>query len=184
MRPFREPRDARLQPRDLLWKPLEHPLVAEDVERREAHRRRERIAAVGVAVEERALFGVRAEERVPDASGRERGRHREVARREPLREAEEVGHDRLLFAGEHRARAAEADGDLVEDEEHVVPPGDLAHATQEALGMDEHAARHLHEWLHDHGRDRAGMGGEERLELGERLGERRRRRRTAPRQRG
>ena len=83
---------------------LERALVLEDVERRERGRAGERVARVRVAVEERPELLERAEEALVDALGRERRGERQVAAGQALGEAEEVGRDVLLLAGEHRAR--------------------------------------------------------------------------------
>ena len=54
-----------------------------------------------------------------------------------------------MLAGEHRAGAAEADGDFVGDQQHVVLPRQLAHAPQVAGRMHEHAGGRLHQRLDD-----------------------------------
>ena len=81
---------------------------------------RERIAAERVAVMQRAAFVEFAEERVVDLVVRERRRHRQVAAGESFAQAQKIGHDVFLLAGEHRAGAAEADGDFVGNQQHVV----------------------------------------------------------------
>ena len=83
-------------------------------------RRGERIAAERVAVVQRAAFVIRAEERVVDCVVGHRRGHRQVAAGESFAQAQKIGHDVLLLAGEHRARAAQADGDFVGNQEHVV----------------------------------------------------------------
>jgi hypothetical protein len=166
---------AVAESRDLGRKRLQHPLVVEDGERFEAHRGGERMTAVGVAVEERAAFGMAAEERVPHAFGRERGGHRQVPGREALGQAEKVGGHVLLFAREHRARATEARGHLVEDEKHVVVSAQVVDTAEEPARMDVDPRGHLHQRLHDDRGDGPCVGDECLLHRGERLGERRRR---------
>ena len=98
-----------------------------------------------------------AEEALVDLLGRERGRERQVAACEPLGEAEQVGRDALVLAREHPARAAEAGGHLVEDQEHAVAVAELADRAQVARRVNEHPGRALDERLHDHGRDLAAV---------------------------
>ena len=81
----------------------------------------ERVARVGVAVEEGAELLVLAEEALVDALGGERRRQRQVAAGDALGQAHEVGRDVLVLAREHPARAAEAGGHLVADQQHAVP---------------------------------------------------------------
>ena len=73
-----------------------------------------------------------AQERLPDLVGGQRGRQRQVAAGEPFGQAQQVGRDLFVLAGEHPSRAAEADRHLVGDQQHVVPPRQLADAAQEA----------------------------------------------------
>ena len=87
-----------------------------------------------------------------DFVGRERGGHRQIAAGQPLAKTEQIGHHVFVLAGEHRARAAEADGHLVGDQEHVVAARQFSQTPQVAGRMHDHAGRSLHERLdHDGG---------------------------------
>ena len=105
---------------DLRLQPQQRPLALEHLEAGERRRAGERVAGEGVAVEEGAAVLGGAEEALVDALGGERRGERQVAAGEALAEAEEVGRDPLLLAGEHRPGAAEAGRDLVGDQQHVV----------------------------------------------------------------
>ena len=66
------------------------PMIApsdEQSERRERRGTTERVARVGVAVKKVAVLVVAAEERVVDAIGGQRRRHRKISARQPLRDA-------------------------------------------------------------------------------------------------
>jgi len=160
----RQPRGMGRQAVHLPRERLEHPLVAEDVERCQPDGRGQRVAAVGMAVKKGSLLGVRAEEGIPDAAVGDGGRHRQIAGSQPLGEAEEVGGHLLLLAGEQRAGPAEADRHLVENQEHVVPAGQFADAPEIALRVDDHSPGHLNDRLHHHRRDLAAVGDEHPLE--------------------
>ena len=108
-----------------------------------------------MAVEEGPELLELAEEPLVHALGGQRGRERQVAAGDALGEAEEVGRDAFVLAGEHPPRAAEAGGHLVEDQQHAVAVAELADLAQVALGMDQDAGGALHERLHDHGGDLA-----------------------------
>ncbi len=113
-----------LEQRTELGGPLAHvgehvPLV-EQLEVAERHRGGEGVPAVGVPVVERALAQVGAEEGVVDPTAGDGRRHGEVAAGEALADGHEVGAHAALLGGEERAGAAEAGGDLVADEQHVV----------------------------------------------------------------
>ena len=95
----------------------------------------------------------------------ERRGERQVAAGEALAEAEEVGRDPLLLAGEHRPGAPEAGRDLVADQEHVVAVAKLAHPAQVPGRLDPDPGGALHERLDDHRRDLLGVEVEHALEL-------------------
>ncbi len=81
---------------------------------------------------------------------RDRGRHRQVAGREPLAEAHEVGTDAGLLTREQRAGSAEPGRDLVADEQDVVGAARFGELGQ-TFGVGElHARSALHERLDDH----------------------------------
>src|SRR5262249_26863930 len=81
--------------------------LLEESEALERDRARERVRRVAVAVEERPPALVR-EEGVVDGVRRERRGERQHASRERLREAEDVGRDPRVLAGEHPPCAAKA----------------------------------------------------------------------------
>ena len=72
-----------------------------------------------------------------------------------------------LLAGEQRAGAAEADRDLVGDQEHAVAVAGLAQQRQVNRVVHAHAAGALHERLDDHRADLVRVPGERRLHRGE-----------------
>jgi hypothetical protein len=80
-----------------------------------------------VTVEERAPLIGTPEEAVMHAFGGQRRRERQVTASQSLAQAEEVGRNALLLAGEHRPGAPEPGRDLVADQEDVVPIAQLAH---------------------------------------------------------
>ena len=121
---------------DLRLQAHQRPLLLEGVEAGERGRAGERVAGVGVAVEEGALLLGGAEEALVDALRGQRRRQRHVAAGQPLGEAEQVGRDPLLLAGEHRPGAAEAGRHLVADQQHAVPVAELAHRAQVAGRVD------------------------------------------------
>ena len=108
-------------------------------------------------------LGVAAQKGLPDLVGRQRGGQRQVAAGQALGQAQQVGRHSFLFAGEHRAGAAEADRHFVGNQQHVVPPGQLAHAAQIAARVHEHAGRRLHQRLDHDGRDPLVMLGQNPL---------------------
>ena len=100
-----------------------------------------------------------------DLLGGQRGRQRQVAAGDPLREAHQVGRDPLVLAGEHAPGAPEADRHLVADEQRAVAVAQLADRAQVALGVHDHPGRALDQRLHDHGRDLAGVRLEQPLHV-------------------
>ena len=125
--------------------------LVEQLEVAEGHRGREGVPGVGVTVVQRQLGQIGAEEGVVHAPARDRRRHRQVPAGEALAEARAGrGADAALLGREQRAGAAEPGGDLVADEQHVVPAGTRRPAAREALGIGQlHAGRALHERLDD-----------------------------------
>ncbi len=78
------------------------------------------------------------------------GGHRQIAAGQRLADAHHVRRDPGVLRGEQPAGAAEAGGDLVEDQQHVVLVARLAQHPQVAGGVEAHAARALHHRLDDH----------------------------------
>ena len=71
---------------------------------------------------------------VDDLAARDHRAERHVARVDPLRDAEDVGHDVPVLAREPPAGAAEAGHHLVEDQQDPVAVADLADRLQVAVG--------------------------------------------------
>ena len=143
--PLREQPDLRLQAD-------QRPLPLEHVERGDRRSAGKRVARVGVAVEEGLELGMRAEEGLVDALARQRRRKRHVPAGQSLCDAEQVGGDPLLLAGEHRAGAAESRGDLVADQQHAVTVAETPNRAEIPGRVGEHPCRSLDERLeHDRG---------------------------------
>src|SRR3984885_16043262 len=88
------------------------------------------VPAVGMPVIEGLGPEVGAEEGVEDVAGRRGGGHGEIAARDPLAEAQEIGAQARLLGCEERAGAPEARGHLVADQEHVVASARLTDLAQ------------------------------------------------------
>ena len=136
--------------------------VGQQAERRERRGAAERVAGVGVSVEEMAVLVVAAEERVVDAIGRERRRDRQIAAGQPLRHAQQVGRHAFALAREQRARAAEAGGDLIENQQRAVLAARRGRPREKSLGQRQHARRRLHARL-ENDRAHAPVRARERL---------------------
>jgi hypothetical protein len=130
----------------------DHAVVAEDVEHGERGAARERVARVGVRVQEAARDIVVVERAVDRVGGQHAGERQEAAG-DPLRQQHQVGHDARLLAREHRPGAAEAGHDLVGDQVDVVARAELARALEVRRVVHDHARRALHERLDDQRRD-------------------------------
>src|SRR5471030_1552122 len=87
---------------------------------------RQRIAGVRVRMQE-AARDVGAVKGLIDFFPRHHQRQRQVAAADALRQAQEIGPDRGLFAGEEGAGAAAADGDFVEDHVDLVAVAQFAY---------------------------------------------------------
>ena len=156
---------SREQP-DLRLQALDRPLALEGVEAGERRRAGERVAGIGVAVEEGAVLLGRAEEALVDPLRRQGRGQRQVAAGQSLREAEQVRRDALLLAGEHRPGAAEAGRHLVADQQHAEAVAQLARSAQVARGVDQHPGCALDQRLDDHRGDLLLVGGEDPLQVG------------------
>ena len=82
------------------------------------------------------------------------------------------GLTRGVVGGEQLAGAAEAGGDLVEDQQHVVAGADLPQVGQVPRVVEAHTARALHDRLDDHRGELVGVLGQLLLE-GRAVGRRR-----------
>src|SRR3546814_4118801 len=89
-------------------------------------------------MQEGALARVVEETIVDRLRGQHRAQRQEAAG-QALGQAQQVGLDAGLFASEHRAGAAEADRDLVGDQEHAVHVAQFAHAL-EVHRSEEHTS--------------------------------------------
>ena len=96
----------------------DHVVLLEDVERRQCGAAGQRVAGVGVRVQEAAPDAVVVEGAV-DRVGGEDDRQRQVAAGDAFRQAQEIRPDAGLLMGEEGAGAAAADGDLVADQMHL-----------------------------------------------------------------
>ena len=143
---------------------VEGAFVFKDLERCKSSGAAEGVAGVGVAVEECLERGVIAQEGTVDFIGGQGSGHGKVAAGEAFAQAEEVGGDAFLLAGEHRPGAAEAGGDFVGDEEYLVFPAEFRGPFQVAFGVDEHAPGALDEGFDKQGGDAAGVPFEDFLQ--------------------
>ena len=91
----------------------------------------------------------------------------QVAAGDALAEAEQVGDDVFVVAGKHTARAAEAGGDLVGDQQHVELVAQLADAGEIARRVDDHPGRAHDQRFYADGRDRVAVLHENRPQAGE-----------------
>ncbi len=139
--------------------------VREQAERRERRRAAERVAGVGVAVKEVAVLVVAPEKRVVDLVGGERGGDRQVPAGQPLGEAQKIRRHPFALAREQRARAAEAGGHLVENQQRAVLAARRGRAREKSLRQHEHAGRRLHARLEDHGAHAPARARQRLLEL-------------------
>ena len=128
-----------------------HVVFLEDRQRCQRRRAGERIAGVAVRMQERIELYVVVVERLVDRVGRHDHGQRQVAAGQSFRQAQEIRADAGLLAREHRAGAAEADGDFVGDQVHAVPVAGLAQQLEIHRVVHAHAARALHQRLDDHG---------------------------------
>ena len=99
-----------------------------------------------------------------DVGGAQGGGQAEVSAGERLADAHDVRADAGVVGGEQRAGAAESGGDLVENQQHVVPSADLPQVNEVARIVKAHPARALHHRLDDDGRQFVGVLGQLRLE--------------------
>lgn len=159
-------REELVQQADLRLNAQQRALLLEDLEVRDRGGAGERVAGEGVPMEEGPVLLVLTEEALVDPLRGKRRRERHVAVRQTLPQAEEVGRDALLLAGEHRPGPAEAGRDLVGDEEDVVGVAELANPPQVAGRLHENAAGPLHERLDDDRGDLLAVLVEHRPECG------------------
>ena len=147
---------------------LEQALVTIEVDRGQGRGAGERMARIGIAVEELDRLLRPVHEGVVDVLAHHHPAHRHRAGRHPLGEGDHVGLDAIALGGERRAEAAEPGDDLVEDEQNAVFVADLAQPLQIALGRGQDPGRARHR-LDDHRGD--GRGVVQRDDPLERVGE-------------
>ena len=99
-----------------------------------------------------------------DVGGAQRRGQAEVSAGECFADAHDVGADASVVGGEQLAGPAESGGDLIEHEQHVVPPADLPQVGQIARIVEAHPACALYHRLDDDGRQFVGVIGQLRLE--------------------
>ena len=132
----------------------EHAVALEDVQRGQRRRAGQRVATVAVRMQEGAVARV-VEEAVVTPGGEHRAQWEEAAGQAFDRQ-QQVGLDtaaRSLLAGEQGAGAAEADRDLVGDQQHAVGVAQLAHAAQVAGWCMRMPPAHCTSEHQDHGAD-------------------------------
>ena len=95
---------------------------------------------------------------------RDRGGERQRAAGQRLGQRHDIRHDAGLLEREHRAGAAEAGEDLVEDQQKLVTVCQRAQSLEHARIVKAHAAGALHQRLDDDGGDLLGSLGQHRLE--------------------
>ena len=142
----------------------EHVLAFEDVQRGQRRAARERVAGVRVRVQEAARRVVVVEGLV-DRVGGEHRRQRQRAAGQALGQADEVRPDARLLVREHRAGAAEAHRDLVDDQVHAEAVAQRARLAQVGRVVHRHARRALHQRLDDEGGGLLVMLDQPRLQL-------------------
>src|SRR5437773_11719738 len=103
----------RLQCREYLF-------FYEDIERGERRGSAERVAAVGMAVEEGFGVFVAAEKGAVDFIVRERGGKRQVAAGQPFRKAQKIGRYALVLAGKHFSGPSHSDRNFVGDQQRAI----------------------------------------------------------------
>ena len=80
---------------------------------------------------EKCLASIRAEKRFVNRIGSRGDAQRQIARRQRLREAQDIGRHLRVFTRKHAARAAETGEDFIGDQQHAVAVAQPSHAGQE-----------------------------------------------------
>ena len=145
-------------------------LLLVDLERRDGGGAGDRVARIGIAVEEIDGLLRAAHEGVVDLRLHEHRAHRNGAVGDALRRGDDVGRDVEIVGAERRAEAAEGGDDLIEDQQDVVLGADRGEALQIALGRDQHAGRAGHRLDDDGGDGRGVVQRHETLEIVGKLG--------------
>ncbi|RMS59048.1 hypothetical protein ALP65_00841 [Pseudomonas aeruginosa] len=146
---------------------LDHLVFLEDVQGRQGGGAGQRVAGIGVRVEEGAQgLVVVVEAPIDGLAGQHRG-HRQVATGEGLGQAEEIRGDAGLLAGEHRPGAAEAHRDLVVDQVHAIAVAGFAQQLEVDRVVHAHAAGALDQRFDDDRGDLVVPFGQGALHVGE-----------------
>lgn len=145
---------------------VEDAIFFEESEGGETGGASERVPCVGVSVVESFAFRRGCDEGVVDFLSAESGSDGEVAAGEAFRDAEDVGVDLFLFAGEEGACSAEPDGDFIGDEWDTVARGEFADAAEITGGMNEETSGPLDEGFDEKAGDPGVVFLESTLEFG------------------
>ena len=116
-----------------------------------------------------ACAGIVRPERLEHLFARDRCGQRQRAAGQRLGQRDDVRNDARVLEGEHRAGAAEAGKDLVEDQQQLVAVGGGAQRAQHFRVVKAHAAGALHQRLDDDGGKLVGVPFERCLEGGSAL---------------
>src|SRR3990170_3833366 len=116
----------------------------------------DRVAGVGIAMEEIDDLLRDAHERVVDLRLHEHRAHRNSAVGYAFRRRDDVGRDAEIIGAERRAKSPKGGDDLIEDEQDVVLGTDRGEALQVTFGRDENAGR-AGDGLDDDGGDGRGV---------------------------
>ena len=119
-----------------------------------------------MAVVEGLPLGDIAQKSLEDALRGERGGEREVAAGEPLGEAQKIGNDSFVLAGEHFSGAPEAGHHLVENQKHTRRIAFFPKFAQHSAWPEAHPGRSLDQGFDHHRRHIAIVETGERLEFG------------------
>ena len=104
---------------------LDDIFFGEQFEIGDGHRAAERVAGIGVAMEEGFEIFVLAEKRREDILRGERRRQRQITAGDAFGKTKYVRRHAGVVAGEHFPGAAKAGGDLVENEENPMAPAEI-----------------------------------------------------------
>ena len=116
----------------------------------------DRMAGIGIAVEQLDHVFRASHERFIDLLRSEDRAHRDHTAGNALGRGYEVGNDAEIIDRKRRTKTAETGDDLVEDQQYVVLGADLAQALQVTLRRDEHTGRSGHR-LDDNRSDVGGI---------------------------
>ena len=151
----------------------EQPAFVIELQHLEADRRAHRMRGIRMPVADRGRLGAAARDPFVDLVGHQHRAHRRIAGGQPLRDGHQVRIDLFGFAGEQRARAAEAGDHLVGDEQDAEAPARVAHRLQPAGRRHDHAAGALHGLAEKRGDVVRAEFSDLRFERGDRRGDQR-----------